>query len=130
MVKNGKELNRFELKLQKDIENLMLEKGVKFSVFLPVLRPDMPEDKSSNDYKNKHKAEYLKQLRASYSVNEVANMLDILGYEIIFKVGKQKLRPATYNKIDVKLKYTDVMATCELLGIEIEWVKYTDRAVI
>ena len=130
MVKNCKELNRFELKLQKDVENLMLEKGVKFSIFLPVLRTDMPEDKSSNDYKNKHKAEYLKQLRASYSVNEVANMLDILGYKIIFKVGKQKITPETYNKLDVKLKYTDVMATCELLGIEIEWVKYTDRVVI
>lgn len=127
MTKNNKELNKFELELQKSIENLMKENKVKFSVFLPVLRNDMPENKASNDYKNKHKAEYLKQLRASYSVDEVVKMLKVLGYEIKFSVGEQEITPATYLIPDVKVRYSELMAVCELLGIRIDWVEIADR---
>ena len=91
MVKNGKLLNRLELKLQKDIETLMTDCEVKFSVFLPVIRNDLPEDKSSNDYKNKHKAEYLKQLRASYSVEEIQKMLGVLGYTIRLTLNNHEI---------------------------------------
>lgn len=122
MVKNGKQLNKFELKLQADIENIMSENDVKFSVFLPVLRNDLPEDKSSNEYKNKHKAEYLKQLRASYSVDEIRKMLKVLGYKLVFLFNNKKIIPVKYL-IDknVKVRYTDLMAVCELLGIIIKW---------
>lgn len=123
MVKNGKLLNRLELKLQKDIEALMTDCEVKFSVFLPVLRSDLPEDKSSNDYKNKHKAEYLKQLRASYSVEEIQKMLGALGYKIRLSLNNQEIEPVKYGLNDIKVKYTELMAVCELLGINVEWVK-------
>lgn len=123
MVKNGKLLNRLELKLQKDIETLMTDCEVKFSVFLPVLRNDLPEDKSSNDYKNKHKAEYLKQLRASYSVEEIQKMLEVLGYKIRLSLNNQEIEPVKYVLNDIKVKYTELMAVCELLGINVEWVK-------
>ena len=123
MVKNGKLLNRLELKLQKDIETLMTDCEVKFSVFLPVLRNDLPEDKSSNDYKNKHKAEYLKQLRASYSVEEIQKMLGVLGYKIRLSLNNQEIEPVKYGLNDIKVKYTELMAVCELLGINVEWVK-------
>lgn len=125
--KNGKQLNRFELKLQKDIENIMLENDVKFSVFLPVLRDDMPEDKSSNEYKNKHKAEYLKQLRASYSVDEVKKMLEVLGYKLTLMLANKEIKPVKYGLDDIKVKYTDFMTVCELLGVIIEWVKIPHR---
>lgn len=121
MVKNGKQLNRLELKLQKDIETLMADCEVKFSVFLPVLRNDLPEDKASNEYKNKHKAEYLKQLRVSYSVEEVKKMLGVLGYSIRLTLNKQEIEPVKYGIDDIKVKYTELMAVCELLGINIEW---------
>lgn len=124
MATNTKQLNRFELKLQQDIEALMNSHKVKFSVFLPVLRADIPEDKSSSEYKNKHKAEYLKQLRGSYSVEEVKKMLEVLGYEITFTAGKRKIDPVGYAIPDVKVKYTELMAVCELLGITIEWTKH------
>ena len=123
VVKNGKLLNRLELKLQKDIETLMTDCEVKFSVFLPVLRNDLPEDKSSNDYKNKHKAEYLKQLRASYSVEEIQKMLGVLGYKIRLSLNNQEIEPVKYGLNDIKVKYTEQMAVCELLGINVEWVK-------
>lgn len=126
--KNGKQLNRLELKLQKDIENIMTENEVKFSVFLPVLRDDLPEDKSSNEYKNKHKAEYLKQLRASYSVEEVKRILDVLGYRLTLKYSNKEVKPVSYSIDDIKVKYTDLMAVCEMLGISIGWVKTADRA--
>lgn len=122
--KNGKQLNRLELKLQKDIEDIMIENDVKFSIFLPVLRDDLPEDKSSNEYKNKHKAEYLKQLRASYSVDEVKKMLEVLGYKLTLTLANKEIKPVKYGlDDDIKVKYTDIMAVCELLGIKIEWVK-------
>jgi len=125
--KNGKQLNRLELKLQKDIEAIMADNEVKFSVFLPVLRDDLPEDKSSNDYKNKHKAEYLKQLRASYSIEEIKNMLSVLGYELVLKLNNKVIAPVKYGLNDIKVKYTDLMAVCELLGINITWRKKVDR---
>lgn len=120
--KNGKQLNRFELKLQKDIEDIMAENNVKFSVFLPVLRDDLPEDKSSNEYKNKHKAEYLKQLRASYSVDEVKKMLEVLGYKLTLMLANKEIKPVKYGLDDIKVKYTDLMTVCELLGVKIKWV--------
>lgn len=128
MTKNGKQLNNLELKLQKDIENLMADCEVKFSVFLPVLRDDLPEDKSSNDYKNKHKAEYLKQLRASYSVEEVKKMLSTLGYKIHLTLDKQEIEPVKYSIDNIKVKYTELMAVCEVLGINIEWVRIEGMA--
>lgn len=121
--KNGKQLNRLELKLQKDIEDIMRERDVKFSVFLPVLRDDLPEDKSSNEYKNRHKAEYLKQLRASYSVDEVKKMLEVLGYKLTLTLANKEIKPVKYGLDDIKIKYTDLMATCELLDIKIDWVE-------
>jgi hypothetical protein len=127
MATNNKILNKFEKKLQEDIENLMKDKDVKFSVFLPVLRNDMPEEKSSNDYKNKHKAEYLKQLRASYSVDEVVKMLNVLGLEIKFSIDGHEIIPAKYVIPNVKVKYSELMAVCELLGIRIDWVEAADR---
>lgn len=120
--KNGKQLNRFELKLQKDIDDIMAENNVKFSVFLPVLRDDLPEDKSSNEYKNKHKAEYLKQLRASYSVDEVKKMLEVLGYKLTLILANKEIKPVKYGLDDIKVKYTDLMTVCELLGVKIKWV--------
>lgn len=125
--KNGKQLNRLELKLQKDIEAIMADNEVKFSIFLPVLRDDLPEDKSSNDYKNKHKAEYLKQLRASYSVDEVKKMLEVLGYKLTLTLDNKEIKPVKYGLDDIKVKYTDLMAVCELLGIKMTWLKKVDR---
>lgn len=126
--KNGKQLNRLELKLQKDVEDIMAKNDVKFSAFLPVLRDDLPENKSSNEYKNKHKAEYLKQLRASYSVVEIKKMLDVLDYDLVLKLNKNVITPLSYELIEnIKIKYTDFMAVCELLGITIEWIKKVDR---
>ncbi len=121
--KNGKQLNRLELQLQKKIEGIMQDEEVKFSIFLPVLRNDMPEDKSSNEYKNKHKAEYLKQLRASYSVEEIKNMLGVLNYDLLLTLDNKVIDPVKYGFDDIKVKYTDLMAVCELLGIKIEWLK-------
>ena len=121
--KNGKQLNRLEIELQNDINNLMTKANVKFSVFLSVLRDDLPEDKSSNEYKNKHKAEYLKQLRASYSVEEIQKMLDVLGYDLVLKLENKQIHPAKYVLDDIKVKYTELMAVCELLRITIEWQK-------
>ncbi len=128
MAKNNKQLNRLELELQKKIEVLMTDNEVKFSKFLPVLRSDMPKDKSSDEYKNKHKAEYLKQLRASYSVAEVVKMLEVLGYELKFKVNNSTITPLSYELNDkIKVKYTELMAVCEILGISIEWLRKSNR---
>ena len=129
MAKQTKELNRFELQLQQAIEDLMRDNKVKFSAFLKVLRPEIPETKSDKAYIMIHKAEYLKQLRASYSVVEIKRMLSVLGYELKFTAENTDIVPACYElKDDIKVKYVELMAVCELLGIKIEWVKIADRA--
>ena len=119
-----KSLNRYEEQLKADIERLMFDNKVKFSVFLKTLRPEIPDKKSSDEYKNIHRAEYLKQLRASYSVLEVKKMLQVLGYKLQFTHNNEELIPS-YKELanDLKLKYTELMAVCKLLDIKIEWVK-------
>ncbi len=121
-----KELNTFEKKLKDDLEERFKAKEVSFSVFINELREDMPtgtEKPKFDDYKNKYKAERLKLLRASFSYDEVRKMLDIIGYRIVFTVAEKTITPAKTVLKDMKVRYTDVMAVCELLGIEIDWVE-------
>ena len=118
-----KQLNKFETQLQQDIEDLMREHKVKFTVFLDVLREDLPKDTTSNEYRTKHRAEYLKQLRASYSVEEVKKMLAVLGYEIKFTHKDKLIQPNSFVVEGIKTKYTELMAICEMLAIKITWQK-------
>ena len=124
MVKKSiKHLNKFETQLQQDIEDLMREHKVKFTVFLDVLRDDLPKDTTSNEYRTKHRAEYLKQLRASYSVEEVKKMLAVLGYEIKFTHKGKLIQPNSFIIEGIKTKYTELMAVCEMIAIDITWQK-------
>ena len=118
-----KQLNKYESELKLAIEDLMLRHEVNFSAFIDILRNDLPEDKSSNDYKIKYRAEYIKLLRASFTVNEVKNMLMVLGYNLVFFNDKTEIFAVPKILQDTRIKYIDLMAVCELLGITIEWQK-------
>lgn len=124
----AKILNRIEKELKHKLEYLMTYNDVKFPVFLPVLnnRVENYKDKTSTAYRNIHKSEYQKVLRASLSVAEVEKMLGVLGYKIIFKKGDTVIEPVKFELGYIKVKYTELMAVCELLGIDIEWVKNED----
>ena len=122
---NQYQLNRLEQLLQDKLSKLMFDENVKFSVFIPVLRFDMPEDKNSDEYKKKYRATYLKHLRASFSVEEVRKMLNVLGYDLRLTLDDKEVVPVKYSLAftDIKVRYIDFMATCELLGIDIDWIK-------
>ena len=49
-------------------------------------------------------------------------MLEVLGYKLVFLLNHKKITPSKYL-IDenVKVRYTDLMVVCELLGIVIKW---------
>ena len=121
-----KKLNRLEHLLQAKLDSLMYEEGVKFTIFLPVLRPhDLPVDTKSQEYKNKHKTEYLKHLRASFSLEEIVKILKVLNYELKLTLDNKaiRLKKIKLPDEDIKIRYTDFMAICELLGVNIEWLK-------
>ena len=118
-----KQLNKFEVQLQQDIEDLMRKHEVKFTVFLDVLRDDLPKNTTSKEYRTKHRAEYLKQIRASYSVEEVKKMLAVLDYEIKFSHKDKLIQPNSFAVQGIKTKYTELMAVCEMLAIDIKWQK-------
>ena len=50
-------------------------------------------------------------------------MLGVLGYKIRLSLNNQEIEPVKYGLNDIKVKYTELMAVCELLGINVEWVK-------
>lgn len=123
MNKTDKKLNKYEKALQKQVEELMLAEKVKFTVFLPVLRSDLPLDTTSREYRSKHRSEYLKHRRATYTIDEIIKMLDVLGYKLQFRHDKTEISAVPEILQDTRLKYVDMMVTCKLLNIKIEWQK-------
>ena len=49
-------------------------------------------------------------------------MLGVLGYTIRLTLNNHEIEPVKYGIDDIKVKYTELMAVCELLGINIEWM--------
>lgn len=124
----AKILNRLEKELKIKIEHLMTDNEVKFPVFLPMLNETINKlkDKNSSAYRSIHKSEYQKVLRASLTVAEVEKMLRVLRYKLVFKKGETVIEPIKFELDSIKVKYTELMAVCEMLGIDIEWVKSSD----
>ena len=118
-----KQLNKYEHTLKQAIEDLMAKHEAKFSVFIDILRDDLPEDKTSKEYKVKYRAEYIKLLRASFSVDEVIKMLKVLGYKLEFKTDKTEIFANSEILQNTRIKYIDLMSVCELLDIDITWQK-------
>lgn len=129
MNKTDKKLNKHEKALQKQVEELMHAEKVKFTVFLPVLRNDLPLDTTSREYRSKHRSEYLKHRRATYTVGEIIKMLGVLGYELLFRHDNTEISAVPEILQDTRLKYVDMMVTCKLLNIKIEWQKSSIEGV-
>lgn len=118
-----KQLNKYEHTLKQAIEDLIAKHEVNFSVFIDILRDDLPEDKTSKEYKVKYRAEYIKLLRASFSVDEVIKMLKVLGYKLEFKTDKTEIFANSEILQNTRIKYIDLMSVCELLDIKVTWQK-------
>lgn len=120
------ELDKYESELREKLKSIMKEEDINLSLFLPVLFDKVPE-KNSDEYYVTLKKAGIKTRRGSLSVEEVLNMLKLVGRKLEFTLeGK----PITFleEKIDkkIRLRFTDLMYAADLLNIQINWVKATD----
>ena len=125
MAEDKKKMNTYEIQLSETLSDIMKQEDVNFSVFLPVLVDKVPE-KSSEDYFKVLKKEQMKLRRGSLSVQELHDMLKILGWEFRLTLNNKPLELVKYS-LDDKVRFTDLMRVAELIGISIKYAKKGDR---
>lgn len=127
MAEDKAKLNRFENDLCETISSIMKQEEVNFSVFLPALVDEVPE-KSSQEYFKILKKEQMKLRRGSLSIQELHDLLGVIGWEFHLTLNNKPLELIKYA-LDDKVRFTDLMRISELLGINITYSKKADRSV-
>ncbi|MCM1266201.1 MAG: hypothetical protein NC200_08395 [Candidatus Gastranaerophilales bacterium] len=125
MAEDKAKLNRFENGICETLSNIMKQEEVNFSVFLPVLVDEVPE-KSSPEYFKILKKEQMKLRRGSLSIQELHDILNIIGWEFKLTLDNKPINLVKYS-LDEKVRFTDLMRISELLGIKIIYSKKVDR---
>ena len=120
-------MNKYEIAFCEQLSDIMAKEEVNFSVFLPVLVDKVPP-KSEKEYYKVLKKEQMKLRRGSLSVEEVHNMLKIIGWKFVLTLENKEINLKKFS-LDEKVRFTDLMRICELLGINIKWFKTCDRAI-
>ena len=120
-------MNKYEIALCEQLSDIMAKEEVSFSVFLPVLVDKVPP-KSEKEYYKVLKKEQMKLRRGSLSIEEVYNMLNIIGWKFVLTLENKEINLKKFS-LDEKVRFTDLMRICELLGINIKWIKTRDRAI-
>lgn len=125
MAEDKQKMNKYETELCKTITDIMKQEEVNFSVFLPVLVDEVPE-KSSAEYFKVLKKEQMKLRRGSLSVQELHDMLKVIGWKFKLTLNNKPIELVKYS-LDEKVRYTDLMRVCELMGANIDFEKITDK---
>ena len=121
-------MNKYEIALCEQLSDIMAKEDVNFSVFLPVLVDEVPP-KSDKEYYKVLKKEQMKLRRGSLSIEEVNNMLNIIGWQFKLALNGKEIKLKKLSLYE-KVRFTDLTRICELLGINITWGKTCDRAVL
>lgn len=130
MAEDIKNLNKYEIALNKELTAIMEAEKMKFPAFLEVFSDSVP-DKGSDEYMKLLKKEQMKYRRSSLSMEEVFNMLKIAGWELSFTVNNKPIElkhlVTRINGSNYRIRFTDFMIMCEMFGIKIAWAKKVDR---
>ena len=121
MAEDKQKMNKYEIELSETLSNIMKKEEVNFSVFLSVLVDKVPE-KSSPEYFKILKKEQMKLRRGSLSVQELHDMLRIVGWEFKIILNNKPVELVKYS-LDDKVRFTDLMRVSELLGCTITYRK-------
>lgn len=121
MAEDKQKMNKYEIELSDKLSMIMRKQEVNFSVFLPVLVEKVPE-KSSSEYFKLLKREQMKLRRGSLSVQELHDMLGVIGWEFILTLDNKRIDLVKYS-LDDKVRFTDLMRVAELLGLTITYDK-------
>lgn len=125
MAEDKQKMNKYEIELSETLSDIMKQEEVNFSVFLPVLVDVVPE-KSSPEYFKILKKEQMKLRRGSLSVQELHDMLDVIGWEFKLTLNNKPVELVKYS-LDDKVRFTDLMRVAELIGLNITYSKKADR---
>jgi len=125
MAEDKQKMNKYEIELSETLSDIMKQEEVNFSVFLPVLVDVVPE-KSSPEYFKILKKEQMKLRRGSLSVQELHDMLDVIGWEFKLTLNNKPVELVKYS-LDDKVRFTDLMRVSELIGLNIKYSKRPHR---
>lgn len=122
----NKEKNKtYEERLHDEFENIMKQEKIKFPVFLKALVDDIPKEKT--EYLKTLKKQHMKYVRSNFSMKEVFEMLELVGYKLSFALKNKPVEMSKYiaymGEDEIKIRFTDFMAICDMFDIKIEWVK-------
>lgn len=127
MAEDKLKMNKYEIELSETLSDIMKKEEVNFSIFLPVLVGEVPE-KSSAEYFKILKREQMKLRRGSLSVQELHDMLNVIGWEFTLTLNNKPVELVKYS-LDDKVRFTDLMRVAELIGLNITYSKKSDRGV-
>lgn len=130
MAEDIKNLSKYDRILNKEITNLMSTEKIKFPAVLPALVDKLPEA-NSDDFLKVLKKEHMKYRRSSFSMEEVSNILNRFGWEIIYTCNGKQITLSDYvvkiNGVSPRIRFTDFMIICELFNINMKWQKKSNR---
>ena len=105
----------------------MKQEEVNFAKFLPVFVDKIPV-KSSPEYFKVLKKEQMKLRRASFSLQQVHDMLELVNWEFKLSLDNKPIELKKYA-LEYKIRFADLMGIAELMGINITFAKKGDRGV-
>lgn len=133
MAEDIKNLSKYDIELNKEVTNLMSIEKIKFPAVLPALVDKLPEP-NTPEFLKVLKKEHMKYRRSSFSMEEVSNILNKFGWEIIYTNNGKPIVLSDYvvkiKGVSPRIRFTDFMIICELFNIQMKWRKKCDRGVI
>ena len=119
MAIDKENLNKYETWLCETLSDIMKKEEVNFSTFLQVLVEKVPE-KSSKEYFKILKKEQMKLRRGSLSLQEVHNMLNVIGWEFKLFLNNTPITLKKYS-LEYRIRFADFVGIAELMGIKIKF---------
>lgn len=121
-----KEKNKtYEEILHDELKNIMESKKIKFPVFLEALVDSVPVEKT--EYLKTLKKEHMKYVRSNFTMKEVFKMLELVGWGLKFTLDNKPVNMSKYiaymGDKEIKIRFTDFMAVCDMFDIKIEWIE-------
>lgn len=122
---NKEENKTYEEILHDELKNIMEFKKIKFPVFLEALVDSVPVEKE--EYLKTLKKEHMKYVRSNFTMKEVFEMLELVGWTLKFTLNNKPVKMNKYitymGDKEIKIRFTDFMAMCDMFDIKIEWVE-------
>ncbi len=128
MAIDKEKLNKYEKRLCNELSDIMKREEVKFSRFLPLLVKEVPE-KSSEEYFKILKKQQMKLRRGSLSLQEVHDILDVMGWEFKLLLNGTPIKLKKYS-LEFRIRFADLIGIAELMGMEVKFAKKADRTKV